>query len=474
LPDNEVQDLIELISNTTEAYTTALFLSPKQGEPLRLRAYLSLSQNIDPNVSIGPGEGLVGWVFKNNKSVNVDKFDQDTRRLLFYRIDESIKSFMAVPLSEVNGVLAVDSKQRYVFTEKSQKILHQFGRAIELTLKRLRVVNEGERREDAMKFLSDLEGTLYERDQSGQYLRAASALLRKYVGADACFLAGILPDDKKHYQLIAHDAYRSYKLSKNLFMINQGLIGWVMREKRPLSLGRIPLGTDKSYIFYPGEPFKDFVAFAGLPLIWGRRLQGAVCLISREPISIDNMKAQALEMAADRLAASLEMELLIRRVSNIGQIDSQTGLPHRSEFCRRIKHMLNTTSKSFSLITIRLNNLEEISLKLDQETASAALKKTAQRLLEETEEDIELGHLVYGTFGVALLNRTEAEVNQLKFKLVEALEGLTMESVKGKINFKIRTALATYPLPARQAEDIIYQGLTSIKESNLSPSLNGG
>ncbi|MBW2091764.1 MAG: GAF domain-containing protein [Deltaproteobacteria bacterium] len=468
------QSLVELISNTTEAYTSALFLAPKQGEPLRLAAYHSLSQNINPDITIGPGEGLVGWVFKNNKAVNITKFTQDTRRLLFYRTDESIKSFMAVPLPAVNGVLAVDSKQRYVFTEKSQKILYQFGQLIQITLKRLRSINEGRYRKEAMQFLSDLEGTLYERNQSGHYLKTAAALLRQFVGADACFLAGVLPEDKNHYQLVAFDAHRPYNLGKTYFPVNQGLMGWVMKEKKTLNLGRIPLGADKSYILYSGEPFKDFTVFAGLPLIWGRRLQGAVCLSARESMKIDAAKAQTLEMAADRLAASLEMELLMRRISDISGLDSQTGLPHRSEFCRRVTQMLETSSKSFSLITINLSNIETIALKFGQETAREALKKTAQHLLEETEEDVELGHLAYGTFGVALQNRSETEVNLMKRKLEGTLEGAAIPAAGGGTKLQIKTVMFAYPLPTQRAEDIIYQGLTSIQGSNPSPSTNGG
>ncbi len=472
--DKELQRVIELISNTTEAYTSALFLAPKKGEPLRLVAYHSLSQHINPGVSINPGEGLVGWVFKNNKAVNINKFDQDTRRLFFYRTDESIKSFMAVPLPAVHGVLVVDSKQRYVFTEKSHKILYQFGQLIETTLKRFRLINEGRSRKEAMKFLSDLGGTLYERNQSGRYLEIAAGLVRKFIGADACFLASALPDDKSHYQLVALDAYRPYDLEQDLFPANQGLMGWIIKEKKPLRLGKISLGTDKSFIFYSGEPFKDFTAFAGLPLIWGRRLQGALCLSGRTSLNIDDIKAQALEIAADRLAASLEMEILLRRVSDISQLDSQTGLPHRFEFCQRIAQMLKMSSKSFSLITIKLSNIEEIVLKFGQETAKIALKKTAQHLLEETEEDIELGHIAYGIFGVGIQNRSEKEVNTIKTKLVGILEGVVIQSAGVHLRLQIKAVASSYPLPTKRAEDIIYQGLTSVKESNPPPSPDGG
>ena len=386
LPDNEIQGLIELVSNTTEAYTAALFLASENGQPLKIVAHQSLSRNINPQVLIGPGDGLIGWVSKNKKPVNVNKFDQDTRRLLFYRIDESIKSFMAVPLIEFDGVLAVDSKQRYVFTEKSQKILSQFGQVIEMALKRIQVNEEGRRRAEAMNFLNELEGTLYHPDQPAQYLRRTTSLLRKYVGADACFLAGILPDDPEHYQLIAHDTHRTYRLRKDLFKTDRGLMGWVMRERMPLIMERARLGTDKSYIFYPEEPFHNFAAFAGLPLVWGNRLQGAVCLTGRESFNIDESMALALEMATDRLAATMKMEHLFFRSANVDRLDPQTDLINRSEFCRRVARMLEEPAIPPYLIILKIENLETIFLKQGQEAADLIMKTAAQYLQMITEE----------------------------------------------------------------------------------------
>ena len=55
------------------------------------------------------------------------QFDRDTRNLKLYLRDEGIKSFMAVPVGDA-GVLCVDSKRNYVFTEKNQKILQDFAR----------------------------------------------------------------------------------------------------------------------------------------------------------------------------------------------------------------------------------------------------------------------------------------------------------------------------------------------------------
>jgi signal transduction protein with GAF and PtsI domain len=126
LPDHGLKELIQLIGNVTEAFTTALFLFDPVQNKLNLRCVQSLSQHINHQTSLSIGDSLIGWVAKNQRPVNIAQFDRDTRNLKFYLRDEKIKSFLAVPLGEV-GVLCIDSKRNYVFTDKDQKILQNFA-----------------------------------------------------------------------------------------------------------------------------------------------------------------------------------------------------------------------------------------------------------------------------------------------------------------------------------------------------------
>jgi len=472
-PDNDIQSLIDLISNTTEAFTTALFLAAEPDGPLKLTAYQSLSQNINKDVSIGPGEGLVGWAYKNLKPVNVNQFDQDTRRLLFYLTDESIKSFMAVPLPEVNGVLAVDSKQQYVFTEKSLKILHQFGQILKLTITRVRQIEEGRQRDKAMNFLNMIGEALYRRDRPDKYLNRAAGLIREFAEAKACFIAGVIPEDRTRYRLLAQDARQTDQLRQDIFIVDQGLIGWIMKEKKPLILKKTRLGTEKSYLFYPDEPFAGFTSFAGLPLIWGGRLLGAVCLGGDESLRITDISAQALETAADRLAVALEMELLISRIGDLSRLDSQTGLPHRTEFCRRVDRMINSPlsrSSDIFVIIIKLINLETINTDPGPERTEAVLKAVAEHLLNQTSRDIELGHLDYGVFGLAIPNRSGEEVRQIRTRLTETLVNTVASGSGTRARLQLRIFTAKVPPQTKTAGGIINQGLTSMQKPIKSPA----
>jgi len=466
-PEKEIQSLIDLVSNTIEAHTTALFMAPAPGEPLSLLAYQSLSRNINLDVKISPGEGLIGWVYKNKKPVNVDQFDQDTRRLFLYNVDESIKSFMAVPLPNTNGVLTVDSKQRYVFTEKSQKILHQFGQALEMTLERVQQTAQGLRRAGAISFLSELDKVLARREQAEQTFRRALALIRIYVGAGACFLAIVLPGDRDHYMLLAYDAEGELRLEADSLPLDSGLAGWIMREKQPLVLEKARLGTEKSYVFHPQEPLSNYVSFAGFPVKWGRRLHGALCLADRTRLNIDEIKAKGLDLAVNRVAASLEMEFLSKRISELGRLDPQVGLPHRTYFTERLERMMKLASvknTGVNLFLVKVTNLDALALESGQTAAQEILRTLARQLLVQADKTAELGHLSYGTIGVAALGSFEVETQKSYQEMTRTLSERLIESGEGRFQIQTAAVLVQYPVHGQRAESLIDHGLKKLNK----------
>ena len=126
-----------------EGYSVVLFVADKTREgSLRLFCYDSFSKNIDANCRLGSGEGLIGWVYRQQKPLVVNNFDNDTSTLRFYTTNEEIKSLMAVPLPDRNGVLCVDSKKSYIMTEEKEKIFKQISLVVAKYINKLKVEEE--------------------------------------------------------------------------------------------------------------------------------------------------------------------------------------------------------------------------------------------------------------------------------------------------------------------------------------------
>ena len=471
--DKEIQSLIDLLCNTTESYSAVLFLAPDKDADLVMYAYQSLSRNINPAATIGPGEGLVGWVHKNGKAVNVDKFDQDTRRLFFYLQDEDIKSFMAVPLPRVNGVLAVDSKNRYVFTEKSQKILHQFGQNMEMALVRLQEVKRAERREEVFVFLSKLERALWSTDKSGQGPGQALEFIRGFSGADAVFLTALLPGNKTRYFISASDSARSLSLRTEDLAVDQGLAGWVMQNKKHLIPDRPRGDKVRSFIFYPEEPLTDYEGFAGFPVFGGGRLRGCLVLASRQILALDPATISGLEMAASRLGSSLETELLLERIHEISRLDPQVGLPHRTYFASRLARQLKMASVKgggLTLALVKLHGLEELAVEAGQESTREVVKTAVDRILADSGAEWELGHPDYGIIAVSLPTDFESELSRTLGDLSGLLADRPLAEAEVRARIRLEMVGVRFPAEGRRAEVLLRAALKKL----AAPETGGG
>ena len=115
--------------NVFDAYSAVLFLPEAGGPNCRAVATFSLGDALDREVTIAPGQGLVGWIIREGKPLCIGNFDRRRGVLGYYRggEEERIRAFMGYPVAATGGALCLDSRKTYTFGEKELKILSQFA-----------------------------------------------------------------------------------------------------------------------------------------------------------------------------------------------------------------------------------------------------------------------------------------------------------------------------------------------------------
>ena len=121
-----LKDAVDLLANLTEAFTVALYLREPGGQQLHATAWHSMSRSFRSEEPVQVGEGLVGWVAKHNRPVDVDRYKQSSEATGLYHADEGIQAFVGMPVGEL-GVLVVDTKARQIFGEREKKIIRDFA-----------------------------------------------------------------------------------------------------------------------------------------------------------------------------------------------------------------------------------------------------------------------------------------------------------------------------------------------------------
>jgi hypothetical protein len=106
---------------------------------IEMVAVQSLSTSVVRDCRIQVGNGLLGWVSENSRSIHVAPFDMDSSVLGIYSETESLKSLAAVPIPmpaensndrNFSGVLMCDSKKAFSFTKLQIKHLEDIATLI--------------------------------------------------------------------------------------------------------------------------------------------------------------------------------------------------------------------------------------------------------------------------------------------------------------------------------------------------------
>jgi len=364
-----IDSFTNLIFNVYEAFSVALFI--KEGGCLKCLSYVSFANSFDKNRSIPIEGSLPGWVIKHNQPLIIPNFDKDESALGYYGSTEGIKSFMGFPMED-KGVIIVDSKKKWVFTDKEKKILNSFVVAINEEI-------ENEKRfldiEERLETLNAERRILNLFDGLNQSKISVNEIFKECINlshADFCFV-GIEKDGR----LFVHDLV-GLDIDYNGKECPTGcsIASVVMEGGRELLLPHSSRFLKEKSLFFPGEML-NVKQFFGFPLFTNDITFGMIGFVA---ISEKHLKEQAigfLRNVSTLLSlyySSLWMRENLEKLKDFEPITDALQYP---VFLRILDKTVKRPDK-FSLLSIRLSGIHACNKLMGLNFTNNLLKRVFQ------------------------------------------------------------------------------------------------
>ncbi len=260
-----IDTIIQLISNVMESYTTALFLFDEDKDVLEMVSCQSISNSIKPGCVINSGEGVVGWVHREQKTLLTSNLEKRSASLKLYTADENIKSLLAVNLPGKMGVLYADSKKSYRFTEEKEKIFAQLGEVVMAFLIAGQELAEKKVVKNLLSLSFYLDQYFLEDLPFAELVEKCFSTIVTKLNLSAAYF--VVPG-----RLIfscTHDEQRKKCLSVThppASFVEEGLLGWCLKNKKMIVHDFLKQ-NNSSYVLNKGEGGKAFTNFLGIPLL---------------------------------------------------------------------------------------------------------------------------------------------------------------------------------------------------------------
>ncbi len=365
-----IDGLSQLIFNIYEAFTVALFV--KDNDRLNCLSSTTFAKSFDQNRSI-PIEGtLPGWVLKHNEPLIIPNFDKAESALGYYKTDEGIKSFMGYPMEE-NGVIIVDSKKKYVFTDREKKILRSFASIIHEELEREK---RSQDREDVLEELSmekRVLGFFSELNQSKISARDVLQEMLHLSGGDLGFI-GV----EKRGMLCIQDVAGpgSYEEIKKECHPGESIASMVMKGGREMLLPHNSGYLREKPLFFPGEPLRAR-QFFGFPLVADDVPFGVVGFIALYEPQLKEGAIGALRNISSLLALYYTSLWMKEHLERLKDFDPVTGALQFNAFLALLEKMIKKDDK-FVLISVKLLNLSTYNREKGVHFTNDLLRKVLQ------------------------------------------------------------------------------------------------
>lgn len=343
--------LVQLIFNVYEAFTVAVYL--RQGDALSCLSSFTFSQSFEQLRKIPVESSLPGWVVKHNEPLIIPNFDKDEATLGYYNGAEDIKSFMGYPL-EVPGVIIVDSKKKYVFTDKEKKILAHFVTIMHDEVEREKRLQEIEELNEQMlverRIIDYFRHAGTREDSEEKVLRECLSL----AGGDLCFV-GLEQEGGLTITRAVGQSAESL-LGKKCPM--RGSVASMVVERGLESLLPYKSGYLKDRpILFAGDALRAR-QFFGFPLIIDDIPYGLLGLLSLGEMRLKERSIGLLRDISLLLSLFLAASWLKRDRRRSRDIDPVTGALRYSTFCKKVEEWARKGER-FSVVSVKIPRIED-------------------------------------------------------------------------------------------------------------------
>ncbi len=306
--ENSIQNqLLAVVCSVFDAYSATLYLPSDTGNEFELVASFSLGAQEDFRQVLLPGLGLAGWILRNNQPLVVANFDQHHSNLGYYAegVDVSIKAFMGCPVP-AGGVLCVDSKRQYSFSDKDNKILQMFA---DIARRQSGVGGSTDLTGNIPEYFVNLgvvQGLRFQHKRWSVFLQNFLNIVVKTTKFDYCAFASI-DHSGENYILEGESTPILLKEHANITLpLSSGIVGWLLRDEGQAIFFE---GFNES-----GPPsffgnFPDFPAFRAvicMPIVVDKSVRGVLCLGRYDAHVMDEALRSFVHQSLDHLALFLE------------------------------------------------------------------------------------------------------------------------------------------------------------------------
>jgi signal transduction histidine kinase len=427
-----LNEALDRALEVTDLELGLMFFLDRQAQDLLLCAHRGLEEEAVRDLRrLRVGEGLCGRVAQSGEPIVLENSSQDPRVKELFGRSQRLKSQIIVPLTskgEVQGVMALGSRERREFPSADLQLITTFGKQIGVGVENAHLHRDVERQLHIQRRLNEVAEKITSELELDRILPKVLQIAEELIEADCGFIALFDPGTKRLSYPYLHN------LPQNLTNVTvskgEGVAGEAMANARPLTISDYQTYANAVPAFLDA----GLVSVVAVPIVSGNRSFGTLAVGSlHEPRRFSTTEVSTLAGVGRQAGIAIDNA---RLYENMRYYARQITRAQENERKRIAREAHDETAQILVALSRRLD-----ALMASPELPHVALKKRLAGVRELTTDALQSVRRFSQDLRPPVLD-------DLGF--VAAIRGLTRNLEEAGVETELRVSGSPYRLSAEE------------------------
>lgn len=303
-----LKEVVRIVNEMTKADSVFIYLFDEAKKNLVLLASKVPHKKALGNIALRAGEGITGWVARENKPVAIPKNAYQDPRFKGFDVlpEDKYEAFLSVPIvykGKVSGVVNVQHKDSHVYGASTVKLINTIAKQVGGVIEHARLYEET--RTKALQFdsLVKVSQSITSEDYLDEILNLIVVVTAEMLNSKIC---SIMLLDKKGQELVikaTQSLSEDYRKKPNI-KVDASISGEVIKTKRPIMVEDVC--QEAKYSYRELAKKEKLTSMIAVPMKVKDRAIGVINVYTQEPHSFTQEEVNVLQMVANQAAVAVE------------------------------------------------------------------------------------------------------------------------------------------------------------------------
>ena len=314
-----LNEVVKIVTGATGADSVFIYLFDEKKENLVLMASKVPHKTELGKINLKAGEGITGWVAKENKPVSIGKNAYRDSRFKSFDVlpEDRYEAFLSVPIiykGRAIGVVNVQHKKSHLYSVTTINLIKTIATQMGGVIEHARLFEGLKQKATQFDSLAKVSRSITSKHYLDEILSLIVVVTAEMLNSKICSIMLLDKDGDELIMKATQSLSEDYKKKPNV-KVDNSLIGEVVKSRKPLSVYDVQ--KEDKYAYRDLAAKEDLTSMLCVPMIVKEKVVGIINIYTKKPHDFIQEEIDVLQIVANQAAVAVENTKLMEETMKI-------------------------------------------------------------------------------------------------------------------------------------------------------------